>query len=135
MPGNAAKGLVTTGPKLRVDMPEMNVPTKMVSMLETFWSLRNTTGTSASEPTTEQLLKDYKMHSGISLGTISTLPSLPPHCKQARLLPLVSRRQVFCMSTLTTEAFHKTLFCRPHCVVTKQGGITLVTASQCNTQP
>jgi len=78
MPGKAAKGLVTTGPKLRVDMPEMNVPTKMVSMLETFWSLRNTTGTSASEPTTEQLLKDYKMHFGISLGTISTLPSLPP---------------------------------------------------------
>jgi len=87
MPGKAAKGLVTTGPKLRVDMPEMNVPTKMVSMLETFWSLRNTTGTSASEPTTEQLLKDYKMHSGISLGTISTLPLLAPHCKQARLLP------------------------------------------------
>ena len=96
MPGKATKGLVTTGPKLRVDMPEMNVPTKMVSMLETFWSLRNTTGTSASEPTTEQLLKDYKMHSGISLGTISTLPSLTPFCKQARLLPLLfSRSQVF----------------------------------------
>ena len=57
--------LVTNRAKLRIEMPEMDAPTPFVSLLDTFASLRSSTIASASEPSAEQLLADYKSLGGI----------------------------------------------------------------------
>ena len=63
------KGQLVEGrAKLRLEIPEMDEPTPLVSMLDSISSLRMSTAGS-SEPTTEQLLRDYKSLGGISRGT------------------------------------------------------------------
>ena len=58
--------MVSPGPKLRVEMPEMDAATPMVSLLDSFQELRMSTAGSTSEPTAEQLLRDYNSLAGVS---------------------------------------------------------------------
>lgn len=64
--GGKGKKTVSPGPKLRVEMPEMDAATTMVSLLDSFQELRTSTGGSASEPSAEQLLRDYNSLAGVS---------------------------------------------------------------------
>jgi hypothetical protein len=65
--GRSGKGkTVSPGPRLRIEMPEMDVATPMLSLLDTFQELRTSTAGSPSEPSAEQLLRDYNSLMGVS---------------------------------------------------------------------
>ena len=56
---------VSPGPRLRIDMPEMDAATPMLGLLDTFQELRTSTAGSPSEPSAEQLLRDYNALMGV----------------------------------------------------------------------
>jgi len=68
MQRNVRGKLVESKGKLRMEIPEMAEPTPLISMLDSISSLRMATA-GTSEPTAEQLLRDYDSLGGLSRGT------------------------------------------------------------------
>jgi hypothetical protein len=68
MPPHVSGKLVESKGQLRMEMPEMAEPTPLISMLDSISSLRMATA-GTSEPTAEQLLRDYNSLGGLSRGT------------------------------------------------------------------
>lgn len=68
MPTHEHGKLVESKGKLRMEIPEMAEPTPLISMLDSISSLRMATA-GTTEPTAEQLLRDYNSLEGLSRGT------------------------------------------------------------------
>jgi hypothetical protein len=68
MPKNGRGKMVESKGKLRMEIAEMAEPTPLISMLDSISSLRMATA-GTSEPTAEQLLRDYNSLGGLSRGT------------------------------------------------------------------